>query len=276
MQTPAGAGVWGTRKGTTGRSLEFSSRSWRGSSRRSGASDERPQPVLAPHSLCLGASGSPVRAEFHYQARAGDARLPKLGVLAVTADSGKGSLSVRSVIDQLEIAIKLGWLTKTFARNERMEHKGNVYRLIMPSIERRSAVDSGKSGERPSPVGASYPQKESTAPSSGEPDAQSGERGSSSGERRSESVEPEVCKSLNSEADFSQTAFKQINKQLLNKEPLNFSSSKSKTDQKSNFKTAEQWGDELGVTRFVGERELDYKLRVLKAREAHRAKQAVR
>jgi hypothetical protein len=78
------------------------------------------------------------------------------------------SLSTRSVIDQLEIAIRLGWLAKTFMRNERMDHKGNVYRLTLQSGERPSPVGRGRSGERPSPVDPTYPQKLSTGSASGE------------------------------------------------------------------------------------------------------------
>ena len=44
------------------------------------------------------------------------------------------ALSPRSVIDQLEIAAAEGWISKTFMRNERMRHKGNVYRLTLPSV----------------------------------------------------------------------------------------------------------------------------------------------
>lgn len=202
---------------------------------------------------------------------------PTVRLLAEECD-----LSVRSVIDQLEIAAKEGWIKKKFARNDRMKHAGQVYTLTLPSGERPSPVDRGRSGERPSPVDPTYPQKLSTGSESGEPDAASGERRSMSGERRSESGEVENCKPLNSETNFSQTEYKQSIKKILNSEALNFPSLKGKTEKKSEnpksksedpkFKDALQWGAELGVQRFAGELDGAYGLRVWEALQAHRAK----
>ena len=177
--------------------------------------------------------------------------------------ANESRLSTKSVVVHLELAEKEGWIKKKFACNDRMKYAGQVYTLTLPGVERPSTVDRGGSGERPSPLRPTYPQKPSAGTASGEA---SGEPDAAGVERRSESVEAEICRPLNAEANSSQTVNEHINKQVLNRTALNFHSLEGGTDKKcETAKNAEQWAQELGITRRDGEQESTYNLRVIRA-----------
>lgn len=61
-------------------------------------------------------------------------------------------LSQRCIIDQIESAIVMGWLSRQTGQAGDMRRRGSIYTLTMPTAERRSAVGESATAERASAV----------------------------------------------------------------------------------------------------------------------------